>query len=154
MKVVIGGSFSVYDEMKNLAKKLEEIGIDVILPKHSKGYEDASLMREYKQAIINGKIELNEEDYKRIGEVETSFFKQIEEADCVIIYNKTIKGENSIEGYIGINTSTDIGCAIGNGKEVILVYPPIDIGIKGLCSVGLLKVMNVDEIVKYLKKKL
>jgi hypothetical protein len=109
------------------------------------------MMRQYKQDIIDGKIELNEEDCKRIGEVETWFFEQIKKSDHVIIYNKTIK-EREIEGYIGINTSTDIGFAIGNNKEVILIYPPIDVGIRGLCSIGLLKVMNVEEVLKYLKR--
>lgn len=153
MKVVIGGSFSVYEEMKELKRKLEEVGIECILPKHSKGYENANLMRQYKQSIINGNVKLSEEDYKNIGKVESWFFEQIKTSDCVIIHNKTIKGNEEIEGYIGINASTDIGYAIASGKEVILTYSPIDVGIRGLCSTGLLKVMSMDEIVKYLKGK-
>jgi hypothetical protein len=75
--------------------------------------------------------------------------------DCdEYFYNKAIKGEKPMEGYIGINASTDMGYALGSNKEVILVYPPIDVGIRGLCSVGLLKIMSVDEIVKYLEGKI
>jgi hypothetical protein len=154
MRVVIGGSFNVYDEMKNLARRLEEVGIEAILPQHSKGMEDVNSMREYKQAILEGKVKLSEEDYRRIGEVESWFFKQIKSADYVVIYNKNVRNGKPVEGYIGINTAIDIGCAIGSGKEVILVFPPIDVGIRGLYSIGLIKVMSAEELVRYLEKRM
>jgi len=97
---------------------------------------------------------LNENEYKSIGNVESWFFKQIEEADLVLIYNKSVKNGNIVEGYVGINTSMDIGYALGKGKEVILVYPPLDDGIKGLYSIGLVKVMKEEEIIDFLRKKI
>jgi hypothetical protein len=154
MKVVIGGSFSVYEEMKELARKLEEIGVGCVLPKHFKGYKSSNLIEQIKQDVKNGKTILTEEDYKRIGEVESWFFEQIKKAEYLVIHDKAVKNGKEIKGYVGMNTSTDIGCGIASGKEIILTYLPEDIGLRGLCSVGLLKVMSVDEVVKYLKEKM
>jgi hypothetical protein len=108
--------FNVYDEMKNLARRLEEIGIRAILPRQYRG-----MLRKHKEDILTGKINLSEEDYKRMGEVEKWFFEQIKNADYIVIYNKNIRNGEPIEGYVGINPAIDIGCAIGNNKEVIIV---------------------------------
>jgi hypothetical protein len=153
MKVVIGGPFNVYDEMKNLARRLEELGIEAILPQHYRGIEDIESLRKHKEDILTGRISLSEEDYKKVGEVESWFFEQIKIADCVVIYNKNVKNGKPVEGYIGVNTAIDIGCAIGSKKEVILVFPPIDVGVRGLHSIGLIKVMSVEELIRYLKER-
>jgi hypothetical protein len=88
-----------------------------------------------------------------MGEVESWFFEQIKNADCVVIYNKNVSNGKQIEGYIGKNTAIDIGCAIGGKKEVILVFLPIDVGVRGLYSVGLIKAMNVEALIRYLKER-
>jgi len=153
VRVVIGGPFNVYDEMREVAKRLEEVGIEVILPRQYRGMEDIESLRKHKEDILTGKINLSEEDYKRMGEVEKWFFEQIKNADYIVIYNKNIRSGEPIEGYIGVNTAIDIGCAIGSNKEVILVFPPTDVGVRGLYSVGLIKVMNVEELTRYLKER-
>lgn len=72
-KVVIAGSFSVYGEMKKLAKELEDLGLSCSLPKHFKGYTNAAEIEKLKGEVKRSEIKLNKMDYKRIGEVEKCF---------------------------------------------------------------------------------
>jgi nucleoside 2-deoxyribosyltransferase len=149
MKIVIAGSFAAFEEMKELAKKLEkELKVKCILPRHFRGWDDSLKIEDLKRRFKNGEIKLTQEDYLKIGEVEDWFLKQIEKADLVLVYNKKQK-----EGEIGINTTMDIGYALGKGKKVIFLYPPSDAGIKGFliyCKERT-KVIGPNEIVNYLK---
>jgi nucleoside 2-deoxyribosyltransferase len=148
-KIVIAGSFAVFEEMKELAKKLEtELKTKCILPRHFRGYDNSIKIEDLKRRFKNGKIELTKEDLLKIGRVENWFLKQIEKADLVLVYNKKQK-----EGEIGINTTMDIGYALGKGKRVIFLYPPLDVGIKGFftyCNKKA-KVVSPNKIVNYLK---
>jgi len=72
-KVVIAGSFSVYEEMKELTKELMDIGLSYGLPKHFKGYTKTAEIERLKNEVKRSEIKLNKGDYKKIGEVEKWF---------------------------------------------------------------------------------
>ena len=144
MRIVIGGLFKFYEGMIKLAEELErELKVECVLPKHFKGYKSSREIEEMKEMVRIGSIKLTEKDLRRIGEVENWFFNQIENSNCLVVYNKN--------GYVGINTSCDIGYALAHKKPVILLYKPKDMGIRGLEKAGLVKIVEVGKIKEYLK---
>lgn len=151
-KIVIAGSFAAYEEMKELARKLEAaLKIKCILPKHFRGYTDSSQIEDLKKKFKNGEIILTPKDFLKIGKVEKWFLKQIDKADVILVYNKKKKG-----GEIGINTAMDIGYALGKRKKVIFLYPLSDAGIKGFVAFVRknVKVVKLNKIISYLINKL
>lgn len=150
MKIVIAGSFVVYEEMKDLAQKLKAtLNAECTLPRFFKGYTNSFQIEELKRKFKDGLIKLTREDFQKIGEEENYFFEQIEKADIVLVYNK--KKE---EGEIGINAAVDVGYALGRNKRVIFLFEPQDAGIRALITYGKrnIEIVNPERIINRLKK--
>lgn len=156
MKVTIGGPLSVYEEVKKLAAELEQTGIECAIPKDFRGRKDPEKIEQEKEKLKQGKSQLTSEDLGKIAEVETWFLDQIREADFLIIHNKKKRGREILEGYTGVNTSIDIGCALGADTPVILTYQPSDVGLKALVTskrfTEQVKVIEIGAISEYLEK--
>lgn len=95
--VVICGSRRFKPEMRNFAQKLKEKGVVVYEPHlHEGGDGWNKLSQEYKNFVS-------------LGLTHDHFYK-IRMADVVFVYNK--------DGYSGVSTTLEIGCAVALGKPI------------------------------------
>lgn len=95
--VVICGSRRFKLGMKEFAKKLKELGVNVFEPYLHDGKEEWSdLSDEYKKFTL-------------LGLTHDHFYK-IKMADVVFVFNK--------DGYSGNSTTLEIGCAVALGKPI------------------------------------
>lgn len=107
MKICICCSLSFTDEVFGVAKKLEKLGHEILLP----------------NGVIDRLIE--KEDFDPIkAKTETNAVKnhieKIHEADAVLVCNYTKKG---IENYIGANTFLEISFAYYFDKPIYSLNP-------------------------------
>ena len=95
--VVICGSRRFRPEMREFAKKLKELGVNVFEPYLHDGKEEwKNLSDEYKKFTL-------------LGLTHDHFYK-IKMADVVFVFNK--------DGYSGNSTTLEIGCAVALGKPI------------------------------------
>ncbi|OGM08497.1 hypothetical protein A2Z67_02085 [Candidatus Woesebacteria bacterium RBG_13_36_22] len=95
--VVICGSRRFKPEMRNFAQKLKEKDVVVYEPYlHEGGDGWNKLSQEYKYFVS-------------LGLTHDHFYK-IRMADVVFVYNK--------DGYSGVSTTLEIGCAVALGKPI------------------------------------
>lgn len=111
-KVVICGSMLFYNEMLNCQKKLEELGIDAIIPKEE---NETVLSYDEKQFI----------EFKK--RVSRTYLKKIRDKDTVgvLIYNAEKKG---VANYIGANTLVELAMAFTWNRKIFLyndIYLPL-----------------------------
>lgn len=122
MKIVIAGSAGLQDEIKKWIQYWES----------REGYE----ILNYPRAIPHDDFE------KSYPEMHTQFFKDITEADVLFIANGK---KNSIEGYVGAETFTELGFGLAQnlvyGKNIKLI----------LARMPTKEVACYDEIVLWLK---
>ena len=99
--VVICGSRRFKLEMREFAKKLKELGVNVFEPYLHEGKEEwKNLSDSYKK-------------YTLLGLTHDHFYK-IKMADVVFIFNK--------DGYSGNSTTLEIGCAVALGKPIYSLF--------------------------------
>jgi len=107
--VAICGSRRFCEGVRAFAQKLEEYGIIVLQPifygaHNGEGWEQLSL--EEKELVSRGLI--------------YTHFQHIRIADAVFVYNP--------KGYIGYNTTVEIGFAVALGKPIYALAHDEDIG--------------------------
>lgn len=96
--VVICGSRRYKKEIRKFGNELKELGVVVFEPfLHSSGYDEWE------------KLSDEHKDYIYLGLTLDHFYK-IEVADVVFVYNK--------DGYAGVSTTLEIGCAVAKGKII------------------------------------
>ena len=109
MKICVCCSLTFTDQVKEIAKKLEENGHEVFLPNgvlvdaiHQPDFEPVSAKRN------NG--------YDAI----IDHFEKIRNSDAVLVCNFT---KNNVENYIGANTFLEMGFAYYEGKPIFALNP-------------------------------
>lgn len=107
MKVCICGSLSFTDEVLVLAKNLEKLGHEVLLPNGVL----ANIINEPDFDPVQAKIATGNVN-KHIDKVRTS--------DAVLICNYD---KNGIKNYIGANTFLEIAAAHYFGKPIFALHP-------------------------------
>ncbi|MEI8143751.1 MAG: hypothetical protein WCG48_04025 [Candidatus Berkelbacteria bacterium] len=95
--VVTVGSRRFKKEIVKFAKDLQSLGVLVFAPYLHEGKEEwQSLSEQYKKFVL-------------LGLTHDHFYK-IKMADVVFVYNK--------DGYSGVSTTLEIGCAMALGKVI------------------------------------
>lgn len=105
MRIVVCGSMSFVQEMKNIETKLQELGHNVIIPENIEKYIDGTMKIENKEEKI--KYNLIKDHYDKINN-----------ADGIIVLNIDKKG---IKNYIGANTFLEMGFAHVLDKRIYLL---------------------------------
>lgn len=107
MKICVCCSLSFTDQVKEVAKKLEKLGYEVLLPNgvlidaiHKPDFDPI------KAKLDNG--------YDAIR----AHFDKIKNSDAILVCNFT---KNDIENYIGANTFLEMGFAYYLGKPIFTV---------------------------------
>ncbi len=114
MKIVIVGSISFIDKMREAAKQLESAGHKVTLPPSATLNQTKDYWQEMK--------EKKPEEFIRVGKDRNKkYFGEIKSADAILVMNLTKKG---IGGYIGANTLMELGVAFEHGKKIYLYTAP------------------------------
>jgi hypothetical protein len=114
MKIVICGSISFPGKMREIRKRLLEMGHDVVIP-HSidsediRSHEDAERL---KQTIrYRGSLK---------GELTIRHFNEIKNGDAILVVNEDKRG---IPNYIGGATFAEMMFAFYVGKRIFLLNP-------------------------------
>lgn len=109
MRVCVCCSLSFTDKVKGIAKELEKLGHEVLLPNgvmvdaiHKPDFDPVAAKH------VNG--------YDAIRE----HFEKIKDSDAVLVCNYA---KNDVENYIGANTFLEMGFAYYIGKPIFTVNP-------------------------------
>ena len=109
MKVCVCCSLSFTDKVKGIARELEKLGHEVLLPSgvmvdaiHKPDFDPVAAKH------VNG--------YDAIRE----HFEKIKDSDAVLVCNYA---KNDVENYIGANTFLEMGFAYYIGKPIFTVNP-------------------------------
>jgi hypothetical protein len=114
MKIVIVGSISFIEKMRQSAKLLESAGHKVVLPPSA----TLNQTKDYWEGVKTKKPE----EFVKIGrERNIKYFKEIKSADAVLVMNLA---KNGIEGYVGPNTLMELAIAFEHNKKIFLYTAP------------------------------
>jgi hypothetical protein len=111
MKIVICGSMKLCRKMIEAKKELDELGHEVVLPRHTEEYADMNTSDHIHNESVKNKIK---DDLIR------DYFNVIKESECVLVINETLNG---IENYIGGNSFLEMGFAHVLNKKIFLLNP-------------------------------
>ncbi len=114
MKIVIVGSISFIEKMRESAKLLESAGHKVILP-------PSAMLNQTKEYWEEVKSKKPEEFIKVGRERNMKYFGEIKSADAVLVMNLP---KNGIDGYIGANTLMELAIAFEHNKKIFLYSAP------------------------------
>ena len=114
--VVICGSQRYKDEIRNFANKLRKFGVPVVF--------EPNFDRQRKKMLIAKESDrLRVKSYRdRVPAMVHEHFDRIRKADVCYVYNK--------EGYLGVNTTLELGFAHGKNMIIYALEPekPIESG--------------------------
>lgn len=114
--VVICGSQRYKDEIKKFADKLRELGVPIVF--------EPNFERQRKKMLLAKESErLQVKSYRdKVPAMVHEHFDRIRKADVCYVYNK--------EGYLGINTTLELGFAHGKNMVIYALQPekPIEHG--------------------------
>ena len=129
MKSVIfsGSNKRCPNEMKIWEVFLKENGVDVFIP------ENFSNDQRWQGS--------DEEVRKFAHELTIDHFEKMKEYDMVLIFN--------CDGYIGLSTTMELGCAYGLGKEIYAVQPDIVEVCRDVLFKGYIK--TKEELLEFLR---
>lgn len=109
--VVICGSQRYKNEIRVFVDRLKELGAPVVFEPNFEGREDL--------AVLEEKDRLRDESYKsQVPAMVHAHFERIRKADIAYIYNK--------KGYLGVNTTLEVGYAHGKGMIIYAYEPEVD----------------------------
>ena len=108
MKVCICCSLTFTDEVIEIAKELEALGHDVLLPR-------GVITGAIKQAGFDPVAAKHENGFDAIR----AHFEKIKESDAILICNYTKRG---VENYIGANTFLEAGLAYCLNKPIYALH--------------------------------
>lgn len=109
MKVCVCCSLSFTDKVKGIAKELEKLGHEVLLP-------NGVMVDAIHKPDFNPVAAKRDNGYDAIRE----HFKKIKDSDAVLVCNYA---KNDVENYIGANTFLEMGFAYYIGKPIFTVNP-------------------------------
>ncbi len=110
--VVICGSMRYSDDINQFAARLRKLGVPVVLTPKFKYLRKDYIAKEEKERFNSSK------SYKkRVPEMVLQHFDRIRKADVCFIYNR--------EGYLGVNTTLEIGFAHGRDMLIYALEPEI-----------------------------
>ncbi|QQG45717.1 MAG: hypothetical protein HYW89_02255 [Candidatus Sungiibacteriota bacterium] len=114
--VVICGSQRYKNEIKNFAERLRKLGVPVVF--------EPNFERQRKKMLTKVESErLKSKSYRdRVPAMVHEHFDRIRKADVCYVYNK--------EGYLGVNTTLELGFAHGKNMVIYALEPekPIEHG--------------------------
>lgn len=114
--VVICGSQRYKDEIKNFAEKLRKLGVPIVF--------EPNFERQRKKMLLAKESErLRVKSYRdKVPAMVHEHFDRIRKADVCYVYNK--------EGYLGINTTLELGFAHGKNMVIYALEPekPVEHG--------------------------
>jgi len=98
------------EEMINIAKRLKELGYDVILPPTLEKYGKTAK-----------ELTSNYTELLKLKQILARYhFDKIKESDAILVVNKE---KNGIKGYIGGATFSEIAFAFYHKKKIFLINP-------------------------------
>jgi len=101
--VVICGSQRYKEEIRQLVDKLKSLGAPVVFEPNFEGYDDLALKEESER--------LKDKSYReQVPSMVHAHFERIRKAEICYIYNKN--------GYLGVNTTLELGYAHGKGMII------------------------------------
>ena len=109
MRICICCSLSFTDKVKEVAKELESLGHEVLLP-------NGILIDAIHKPDFDPVAAKHDNGYDAIRE----HFNKIKGSDAVLVCNFT---KNGIENYIGANTFLEMGFAYYVGKPIFAINP-------------------------------
>lgn len=118
MKVVICCSMSASKKVLQVAKQLNKMGHELILPCNLEKYAEGIWDMENAHESTQNKIE---------GDLIRGYYEKIKNCDAVLAVNEEKKG---IANYIGGNTFLEIGFAHVLNKKIFLLNPVPEISYK------------------------
>jgi predicted RNA-binding protein with PUA domain len=111
MKITICGSMKLCRRMMEIKNELEELGHQVILPRHTEEYARMNTSDHVHNESVKNKIK---DDLIR------DYFNEIKENDAILIINEKL---NDIDNYIGGNSFLEMGFAHVLNKKIFLLNP-------------------------------
>lgn len=114
--IVICCSSAFYEHANQVAKELEKLGYNVVVP------ATALIMRKnrnYDRSVIQTWINNPKDIHIKVGKMDTHF-KEVKTGDAILILNDDKPGQPK---YIGPNTLMEWGVAVYLGKPVFILYP-------------------------------
>lgn len=107
--VVICGSQRYKDEIKNFAEKLRRLGVPIV-------FEPNFERQRKKMALAKESERLKVKSYRdKVPAMVHEHFDRIRKADVCYVYNK--------EGYLGVNTTLELGFAHGKNMVIYALQP-------------------------------
>lgn len=132
--VVICASQRFKDGVKEFSKKLEDLGVPLVLIPDFR-------YRKSKMAKAEEKERLKSKSYRRsLPGLVRGHLQKVMKADVCFIYNKN--------GYIGYNTTLELGAAAILGKWIFALEKDLDEPCRGILFDKIVK--TPEELVKYL----
>lgn len=107
--VVICGSLRYGDEIERFAARLRKLGVPLVLTPDFKYLRRDFIEQEEKERLASKSYK------KRIPELVLRHFDRIRKADICFIYNK--------DGYLGVNTTLEVGFAHGRDMIIYALEP-------------------------------
>lgn len=124
--------------MKKLSSRLNRAGFECVLPKFSLGKFSS---KEIEKVKTKRKREgLKKGELEKIVKVKKWFYKELRRCDVIIVFDKN--------GYLGVETSAEIGSAYILNKPVFFLEEPKDHGMKSFLKLSKkFKVVNAERLV-------
>lgn len=137
--VVICGSQRYKEEIKTFAVKLRQLGVPIVFEPNFERQRKKMLTQEEK-------VRLKSKSYRdRVPAMVHEHFDRIRKADICYVYNK--------EGYLGVNTTLELGFAHGKNMIIYALEPEKQVEFGGeICRDILFTeiVVTPEELVKRL----
>jgi len=142
-KILFCGSLKFLDEMKKVAKRLENAGFKCFLPQFALGDLPAQEIEKLKQN--RKKNGLKDGEFKQVVKVISWFYDRLKEADVLVIFDKN--------RYVGPSLAAEIGAAHILGKPTLFLEEPEDAGIRALLQFSPnFKIVSTENITNELKR--
>jgi hypothetical protein len=116
MKIVICGSMKLSKKMIDVKNKLEILGHELILPRHTEEYAAMNTSDHIHSESVKNKIN---------NDLIRDYYYKIVDSDAILVINDTL---NDIEGYIGGNAFLEMGFAFVLNKTIYLLNNIPDLG--------------------------
>lgn len=112
--VVICGSMRYGSDINQFAARLRKLGVPVVLTPNFRYLRKDFVVKEEKERFNSSK-----HYKKRVPEMVLQHFDRIRKADVCFVFNK--------EGYLGVNTTLEVGFAHGRDMLIYALEPEIPV---------------------------
>lgn len=111
--VVICGSQRYKEKIKNFAEKLRKLGVPIVFEPNFERQRKAMLTKKEKERLKSRSYR------ERVPAMVHEHFDRIRKADICYVYNKS--------GYLGVNTTLELGFAHGKNMVIYALEPEKDV---------------------------